>query len=56
MIARAVSFSDTAEAFGWIGTGQLLGSSIGSALAGIAIDARAGAGASWLRWASAPWP
>ncbi|WP_145952928.1 MFS transporter [Tessaracoccus aquimaris] len=44
VIARAVDFSDTAEAFGWIGTGQLLGTSIGSALAGIAIDARGGHG------------
>lgn len=43
VIARSVSFSDTAEAFGWIGTGQLLGISIGSALAGVAID-RSGGG------------
>lgn len=44
VIARAVDFSDTAEAFGWIGTGQLLGTSIGSALAGLAIDAQGGHG------------
>lgn len=44
VIARAVDLSDTAEAFGWIGTGQLIGTSIGSALAGIAIDARGGHG------------
>lgn len=44
VISRAVDFSDTAEAFGWIGTGQLIGASIGSALAGIAIDARGGQG------------
>lgn len=44
VITRAVPFSDTAEAFGWIGTGQLIGTSIGSALAGIAIDASGGHG------------
>lgn len=38
VIAGSVDFSETAEAYGWIGTGQLLGASIGSALAGVAID------------------
>lgn len=38
VIAGSVDFSETAEAYGWIATGQLLGSSLGSALAGIAID------------------
>lgn len=38
VIAGSVDFSDTAEAYGWISTGQLLGASMGSALAGIAID------------------
>lgn len=42
VIAGSVPFSDTAEAYGWIGTGQLLGASVGSALAGIAIDAGGG--------------
>lgn len=44
VISRAVAFSDTAEAFSWIGTGQLIGTSLGSALAGIAIDAAGGHG------------
>ena len=44
VIAGSVSFSDTAEAYGWIGTGQLLGASLGSALAGVAIDHAGGHG------------
>ena len=44
VIARSVDFADTAEAYGWIGTGQLLGTSICSALAGVAIDAAGGQG------------
>ena len=44
VIAGSVPFSDTAEAYGWIGTGQLLGASVGSAAAGIAIDASGGHG------------
>ena len=44
VIAGSVPFSDTAEAYGWIGTGQLLGASVGSAIAGIAIDAAGGQG------------
>ncbi|HJE50508.1 MAG TPA: MFS transporter [Tessaracoccus flavescens] len=44
VVAGSVAFSDTAEAYGWIGTGQLLGASIGSAVAGIAIDAAGGQG------------
>lgn len=39
MIGATVKFSETAEAFGWIGTGQLVGVAIGSALGGVAIDA-----------------
>ncbi len=34
----SVKFSDTAEAFGWAGTGQLIGAAAGSAIAGILID------------------
>lgn len=34
----SVKFSDTAEAFGWVGTGQLIGAAAGSAIAGILID------------------
>jgi predicted MFS family arabinose efflux permease len=33
-----VRFSDTAEAFGWLATALMLGSSLASALAGIVID------------------
>ena len=32
-------FSDTAEAYGWLGTGQLIGSALGAAAAGFAVDA-----------------
>jgi MFS family permease len=45
MISSTVKFSETAEAFGWIGTGQLVGVAIGSAFAGIAIDAAGAQGA-----------
>src|SRR5690606_1943821 len=34
----SVKFSETAEAFGWIGTGQLIGAAAGSAVAGFLID------------------
>lgn len=44
VIAGSVDFADTAEAYSWIGTGQLLGASVGSALAGIAIDQAGGQG------------
>lgn len=37
-VSAAVRFSDTAEAFGWLATAQLVGSAASSALAGIAID------------------
>ena len=42
MIAGSVPFADTAEAYGWITTGQLIGAAVGSALAGIAIDSLGG--------------
>ncbi len=38
MTSASVKFSDTAEAYGWIGTGQLIGSATGSAVAGFLID------------------
>lgn len=38
MTSASVKFSDTAEAFGWIGTGQLIGAAAGSAAAGFLID------------------
>lgn len=39
IVGATVKFSETAEAFGWIGTGQLVGVATGSAIAGVAIDA-----------------
>ncbi len=39
MTSASVKFSDTAEAYGWLGTGQLIGAAGGSALAGFMIDA-----------------
>jgi MFS family permease len=36
--SASVKFSDTAEAYGWIGTGQLIGAAAGSAVAGFLID------------------
>ena len=48
VIAGSVSFSDTAEAYGWIGTGQLLGTSICAAAGGIAIDAVGASGAMYV--------
>ena len=34
MVSASVKFSDTAEAYGWVGTGQLIGAALGSAAAG----------------------
>ncbi|MEV7527699.1 MFS transporter [Agrococcus sediminis] len=48
IIAGTVKFADTPEAYAWIGTGQLLGAAVGSAVAGIAIDAVGGVGAVWV--------
>ena len=42
VIAASVPFADTAEAYGWITTGQLMGAALGAALAGVAIDASGG--------------
>ena len=39
-VATTVRFSDTAEAYGWMGTAQLVGVSAASAIAGVAIDAQ----------------
>lgn len=41
----SVKFSETAEAFGWAGTGQLIGAAAGSAVAGVLIDANGPTGA-----------
>ena len=38
MIATGTSGSETVEAYGWTTTGQLVGFSAGSALAGISIE------------------
>ncbi len=38
VVSSTVKFSDTAEAYGWIGTGQLIGAALGSAGAGFLID------------------
>lgn len=38
IVSASVKFSDTAEAYGWIGTGQLIGAALGSAIAGFTID------------------
>ena len=45
IVSSTVKFSETAEAFGWVGTGQLVGVATGSALAGIAIDVAGAHGA-----------
>ena len=38
IVSASVRFSDTAEAYGWVGTGQLIGAALGSAVAGFSID------------------
>lgn len=38
IVSSSVRFSDTAEAYGWVGTGQLIGAALGSAAAGFLID------------------
>lgn len=38
VVSSTVKFSETAEAYGWVSTGMLVGVAIGSASAGIAID------------------
>lgn len=39
IVSSSVKFSETAEAYGWLGTGQLIGAALGSAIAGFLIDA-----------------
>ena len=46
-VSSSVRFSDTAEAYGWVGTGQLLGAALGSAVAGFLIDAWESTGGFW---------
>ncbi|WP_168915138.1 MFS transporter [Microcella flavibacter] len=38
IVSASVRFSETAEAYGWLGTGQLVGAALGSAAAGFLID------------------
>ncbi|MFF1878536.1 MFS transporter [Leifsonia sp. NPDC058230] len=45
IVSASVKFSDTAEAYGWVGTGQLIGAALGSALAGFLIDGSGPVGA-----------
>jgi MFS family permease len=55
-VSASVKFSDTAEAYGWVGTGQLIGAAAGSAVAGFLIDGLRSAdssGSSGAFWASA---
>ncbi len=44
-VSASVRFSETPEAFGWLGTGQVIGAAAGSAVAGITIDYFGGSGA-----------
>lgn len=50
MVSASVKFSETAESYGWVGTGQLIGAAAGSAIAGFLID---GVGPSGAYWAAA---
>jgi MFS family permease len=47
-LSLVLSPAESAEAFGWIMTGQLMGYSAGAALAGIAIDTIGNTSAIWL--------
>ena len=44
IVASSVRFSETAEAYGWVGTGQLIGAAAGSAVAGFYIDGNGAVG------------
>lgn len=48
IVSSSVRFSETAEAYGWVGTGQLIGAAIGSAVAGFVIDLYRAPGAFWV--------
>jgi MFS family permease len=48
IVSSSVKFSDTAEAYGWVGTGQLIGAALGSAVAGFLIDRYTAIGAFWV--------
>ncbi len=53
IVSASVKFSDTAEAYGWVGTGQLIGAALGSAVAGFLIDGIGAVGAFWVAGAFA---
>ncbi len=53
IVSASVKFSDTAEAYGWVGTGQLIGAALGSAVAGFLIDGVGAVGAFWVAGAFA---
>ena len=48
IVSGTVKFSDTAEAYGWVGTGQLIGAALGSAAAGFLIDSHGAIGGYWV--------
>lgn len=48
IVSSSVKFSETAEAYGWLNTGQLLGSALGSAVAGFVIDGVGPHAAFWV--------
>jgi MFS family permease len=48
IVSASVKFSETAEAYGWVGTGQLIGAALGSAVAGFMIDSFRAPGAFWV--------
>jgi len=48
IVSGTVKFSDTAEAYGWVGTGQLIGAALGSAAAGFLIDGHGAIGGYWV--------
>lgn len=48
IVSSSVRFSETAEAYGWVGTGQLIGAALGSAAAGFFIDRFQAPGAFWV--------
>lgn len=47
IVSASVQAGDAAEAYGWVGTGQLIGAAAGSAAAGFLIDGIGSAGAFW---------
>lgn len=48
IISSSVKFSDTAEAFGWAGSGQLIGAALASGISGMLLDSVGSIGAFWV--------